>query len=85
MDGWKERLRRTYLNPDSLIHGEDLSRRGPLSWSGARPGWANCVVQRHWRRLVMCLGGHGARGEDGDGDDDKVTRVPLNSKKRMSM
>lgn len=73
--------KRTYLNPDGLIHGENLSRRRPMAWTRAGSWWTNCVVQRHWRRLVVCLGRHGARSEDSDSDDDKVTRVPLNSEK----
>lgn len=72
--------RRTYLNPDSLIHGKDLARRRPLSCRSAGPRWADCVVQRHWGRLVMCLSRHGARRRDSEGDGDKVARGPLNSK-----
>lgn len=53
---------RTNLTPDSLVHGTDLARGGPVGGISAGP-WrrADSVVERHLGRLVVCLGSHGAK------------------------
>lgn len=65
---------RTYLDPNSLVHGEDLSRGSPLSSRRRRRRrGADCVVQRHGRRLVMCLGRHGGERTQDDVGDEAAT------------